>query len=201
MSENSGEEPTDPAAWWDEAYEDDVPWDTGKPQSALVELEASGEIGGRVLDAGCGTGVEAAFLAERGHDVTGVDISATAIERARATARQRGVDVTFRVGDALDLDDGPDTYDTVVDSGLFHALPEDRRGTYADELGRVLRDDGTAFVLSFGEDAPTDWGPLPVSGSDVRDAFEDGWDVRTVRETTFETVEPVPGCLAVLDRS
>lgn len=191
----------DPEDWWDEAYEDDPPWDTGEPQSAFVRLVETGEIEGRVLDAGCGTGTEALYFAERGHDVTGVDFSSRAIERARAKARARDLDATFRVGDALDFDPDLGPFDTVVDSGLFHAFEENPRTKYADSLAGVLRPGGRAFVLSFGEDAPDDWGPNPVSEADVRGTFAGGeWRVRDIREVEFETIRPVPGCLAMLDR-
>ncbi|WP_158056343.1 class I SAM-dependent methyltransferase [Halorussus halophilus] len=198
----------DPAAWWDEAYEGDVyddgvPWDTGEPQSAFVRLADAGQIEGRVLDVGCGTGTEAIYLAEQGYEVVGVDFSAEAIGRAneKATSRERDLDVTFRVGDVLDLRDEAGSFDTVVDSGLFHALQDDQRERYADELARVLRSGGSAFVLSFGEDAPEGGGPRPVSESDVRAAFGgEEWAIREIRETTFEAVEAVPGCLAIVER-
>jgi len=196
----------DPAEWWNEAYEGDPPWDTGEPQSALVRLAEAGEIEGRVLDAGCGTGTEALYLAEQGHEVTGVDFSEQAIERAGEKSRERDLDADFRVGDALDLGHDPDgdlgRFDTVVDVGLFHALEEDQRGEYADSLADVLAAGGRAFVLSFAEGAPDDWGPHPVADADVREAFAGGeWRVRELREEPFETIRSVPGCLAVLERT
>ncbi|WP_209019658.1 hypothetical protein [Halorussus marinus] len=60
---------------------------------------------------------------------------------------------------------------------------------------------GRAYVLSFAERAPADWGPAPVAGADVREAFADGWRVRDLREVRFETNDTdVPGSLAVLRR-
>lgn len=192
----------DPAKWWNEAYEGDPPWDTGEPQSALVRLAEAGEIEGRVLDAGCGTGTEALYLAERGHDVTGVDFSERAVERARSKARERGLDVDFHVGDALDLDADLGRFDTAVDVGLFHALEDDQRERYADSLASVLAVGGHAFVLSFAKGAPDDWGPNPVAESEVRESFAaHEWRVRELREEPFETVRAVPGLLAVLERT
>ncbi|WP_115863683.1 class I SAM-dependent methyltransferase [Halorussus litoreus] len=195
----------DPAEWWNEAYEGDPPWDTGEPQSALVGLAEAGEIEGRVLDAGCGTGTEALYLAEQGHDVTGVDFSERAVEQARSKAHERGLDVNFRVGDALDLEHYLDAalgrFDTVVDVGLFHALEDDQRERYANGVADVLAVGGHAFVLSFAEGAPEDWGPNPVADADVREAFAgEEWRVRELREEPFETVRSVPGLLAVLER-
>jgi SAM-dependent methyltransferase len=54
----------------------------------------------RVADLGCGTGSLAVLLAERGHDVVGVDVSPRMLARARAKAAAHGVDVAFVAGDA-----------------------------------------------------------------------------------------------------
>src|SRR6185312_17428874 len=74
-----------------------VPWDIRAAQPRLMELEALGGITGEVLDIGCGLGDNAIFLASRGHSVTGLDGSPTAIERARDRAVAAGVSVTFSV--------------------------------------------------------------------------------------------------------
>ncbi|WP_209019657.1 class I SAM-dependent methyltransferase [Halorussus marinus] len=121
----------DPATWWDEAYEGDPPWENGRPQPALVDLVEAGALDGRILDAGCGAGTHACYLAARGRSVVGVDVSERAVERARPTARKRDLDATFRVGDALDLDPDLGPFDAAFDCGLFHALDPVQRDAYA----------------------------------------------------------------------
>src|SRR5690349_23309462 len=71
---------------WNERYAGgSTPWDSGKPDSNLVEAVQAGLVKpGRTLEVGCGTGTNALFLAQHGFDVLGVDISALAIEKARA---------------------------------------------------------------------------------------------------------------------
>jgi 2-polyprenyl-3-methyl-5-hydroxy-6-metoxy-1,4-benzoquinol methylase len=59
--------------------------------------EISGLRPGRAVDAGCGHGAEALWLAARGWHVTAVDFSATALDHARSTADALGVDVARRV--------------------------------------------------------------------------------------------------------
>ncbi|MDQ0365268.1 class I SAM-dependent methyltransferase [Catenuloplanes indicus] len=84
-----------------------VSWDLGAPQPVVVvELAGRGAFGGDVLEVGCGFGENAMFLAGRGLRVTGVDGAPSAIARARETAAERGVDVTFGVADALVADRG-----------------------------------------------------------------------------------------------
>lgn len=56
--------------------------------------------GGRVCDAGCGSGRDAAWLLDRGFDVTGIDLSAAMVAAARAKCAGRG---TFHVADLGDL--------------------------------------------------------------------------------------------------
>jgi SAM-dependent methyltransferase len=80
----------DPTAFWNSRYsERDQIW-SGQPNPALV-LAAGPLQPGRALDLGCGEGADALWLAERGWNVTAVDISETAVNRARALASRRGV--------------------------------------------------------------------------------------------------------------
>ena len=91
-----------------------------------MELEALGAITGQVLDAGCGLGDNAIYLAQRGHQVTGFDSSPTGIEQARARAAAAGVQVRFEVADATELTGLDRLFDTVVDSALYHCLDSRR---------------------------------------------------------------------------
>lgn len=71
--------------FWDARYaESDRIW-SGRPNAALVR-EASDLAPGRALDLGCGEGADALWLAERGWEVTAVDISRVALDRAAGHA-------------------------------------------------------------------------------------------------------------------
>ncbi len=62
-----------------------TPWDSDEPDPALVATVEAGTIpAGRALEVGCGTGTNALWLAARGFDALGVDVSPLAIDRARA---------------------------------------------------------------------------------------------------------------------
>ena len=69
----------------------------------FIESEVGGDRTVRILDVGCGTGRHAVELARRGYRVTGVDLSPSQIERARAKASAAGVAPDFRLGDARAL--------------------------------------------------------------------------------------------------
>jgi len=69
---------------------------------------------GRALDVACGAGRNALFLAERGYTVDAVDISSVALDRARATAAERGLEINWIEMD-LEAEEPPgDHYDLIV---------------------------------------------------------------------------------------
>src|SRR5476651_1078952 len=70
-------------------YSGQPPWDIGKPQKAFVEI--ADKMSGSVLDAGCGTGDNALYFAERGCTVAGIDFLEEPITRAKKKAAERGV--------------------------------------------------------------------------------------------------------------
>jgi SAM-dependent methyltransferase len=160
------------ASWFEEAYRGTPPWDIGRAQPAFEELADAGEIAGPVLDAGCGTGENALFLAARGLEVVGVDAVPAAVEAARAKARERGLEVEFLVSDALRLGELGRSFATVIDSGLFHTFDDDERLSYVRGLAAVLRPRGRACVLCFSEREAGSGGPRRVTQAELRDAFD-----------------------------
>jgi SAM-dependent methyltransferase len=82
-------------------YEGTPPWDIGRPQKELVQLEEAGEIVGSVLDVESGTGDNARFLASQGHAVRGIDLSPIAIKNAQSKAERLKLNANFLLWDAL----------------------------------------------------------------------------------------------------
>src|SRR4051794_1150735 len=105
---------------FESAYSGQAPWDIGRPQKAFLDVAV--QITGLILDAGCGTGDNALFFASQGHKVTRIDFLAEPINRATQKAVERGLAATFLVMDALELQEIPEVFDTVIDSGLFHVF-------------------------------------------------------------------------------
>ena len=172
---------------FEKSYRGQAPWDIPGPQPAFVELEEAGSIGRSVLDVGCGTGEHALYLAARGHEVWGIDFVPVAIERAVAKARERGLKVRFQVGDALELDRLGQTFDSVIDSGLFHVFSDEQRPVYVKGLAAVIRRGGTFHMACFSDNEPPGEGPRRVTQEEIRAAFADGWQVREIRASAFKT--------------
>jgi SAM-dependent methyltransferase len=172
-------------ATFETLYAGQAPWDIGKPHKAFIDVAES--ISGSVLDAGCGTGDTALFLANRGNQVTGIDFLEEPIRRAKLKAAERGLNVTFLVKDALTLKDWAERFDDVIDSGLFHVFSDEDRKRYAEGLATVLKPGGRLYLMCFSDEEPGTQGPRRVSKKELHAAFAQGWDIESIEPTRVET--------------
>jgi SAM-dependent methyltransferase len=170
-------------ATFEKAYAGKVPWDTGEPQGLFAGV--ADRITSPVLDAGCGLGEKALFLAARGHRVTGIDFVEQAIRQAKVRAAERGLAVEFLVMDALTLEDWDKRFASAIDAGLFHVFSHDDRKRYVRGLARVVEPGGRLFLMCGSADEPRDIIPK-VSRQELYDAFTDGWEVESVEPVRFE---------------
>jgi SAM-dependent methyltransferase len=172
---------------WDAAYAGSTPppWDLGRPQAAFVRLAEQGLLIGQVLDVGCGTGEQTLLAASSGAEALGVDVSPLALEQARGKAAARGIKARFEVADALSLADLGVSFDTVIDSGLFHVFDDDNRARYVASLASVLRPGGHLYLMCFSDRQPGAFGPRRVSQDELRTAFRGGWTVLAIQAESF----------------
>jgi SAM-dependent methyltransferase len=202
---------------WDASYHGGgAPWDIGRPQPAIVRLASEGGFagasGGPVLDAGCGTGENALYVAALGLSVFGIDVAETAIaiaiaqNKARANKQERKFEVEFAVADALHLDSLGRAFQTVLDCGLFHTFNADERSAYVASLASVSQHDARLYVLCFSDHGP-DTGPHPVRQEELRAAFNpgSGWNIATIKpervHTKFHGDNGAPAWLATIQRN
>jgi SAM-dependent methyltransferase len=115
------------AEWYDRELADS---ELGRSARAVV-LRLLGDGPGRLLDVGCGGGSHAAAVAERGWDVTGVDVS----EDQLRLARGRGVEVVRT--DAAELPFGDASFDAAI--SIFTHTDVDDFAAILREAARVLR--------------------------------------------------------------
>lgn len=186
---------------WDASYRAGTPpWDAGHPQPAVVRLVAAGSFESPVMDAGCGTGENALHIAASGLTTTGVDVAATAIELARTKAADRAISVAFRTADALQLGLLGQTFQSILDCGLFHTFDDQERERYVRSLATVTAPGGCLHLLCFSDAIPGDGGPRHVSRAELRASFSDGWSVEAITSDRYETKSGGPGAPAWLAR-
>ena len=116
----------------------------------IVESAVVGRIPpGRAITLGCGVGRESVALARLGFDVTGLDFSPTAIDRARKAAEKAGVVVSFVVDDLTHLKEVSETFDLVTDFGALSDLRRAARGLYVQNLLPLTHPDSYYFMFCF----------------------------------------------------
>ncbi len=139
---------------------------------------------GAALDLGSGTGFWSVNLAERGWDVTGVEIVPKAVRAARERAHKAAVEVRFLEGSVAALRDAGvgSGFRLVLDFGTVHGLAPAEVKTVAREVSAVATDDATLLMYAFspGRKGPT---PRGLSREEVEAAYA-GWSV--VDEQPFD---------------
>jgi len=109
--------------------------------------------GGDVLEVAPGPGFFAIEMAKgRAYRVTGLDVSRTMVELARANAGEAGVDVDFRLGNASAMPFADDSFDLLACSAAFKNFSEPHKAL--EEMYRVLRPGGNALVVDLRSDVP-----------------------------------------------
>ncbi|MDP3714230.1 MAG: methyltransferase domain-containing protein [Mycobacteriales bacterium] len=188
------------ASYGGEVSTDDLDWDahyafaeqvwSGDPNGALV-TEVAGLTPGRVLDVGCGEGADAVWLAQQGWQVTGLDVTSVALDRARAAADSAGVTVTWVHAGLVEAQLPARSFDLV--STMYPAIPS---GPAAQALLDVVAPGGTLLVVHHDVDPETarahgfDPGDY-VMPADVRALLDDDWAVEV--DTTRERHAPTSG--------
>lgn len=186
----------DATTFWDQRYQEkDRIW-SGRVNPVLAEVAADLEVGG-ALDLGCGEGGDSVWLAAMGWRVTGVDISETALRRAREAAEQREVDsrTTFELCD-LGADFPSGSYD-LVSAQYLHSPVDFPRAEVLGNAARAVALGGRLLVVDHG--APPPWmkeghehPPFPT----VQQTFaeleltEEHWRVERLESAERATIGP-----------
>ena len=124
----------------------DLPFERGRYRKIRPLLFR--DLTGRVLDAGIGTGRNIPYY-PTGADVTGIDLSAAMLLRAKRRRQALGAKVELRLMDVTHLDFPADSFDAAVATFLFCVLPDEQQAPALRELGRVVKPGGTIRLLEY----------------------------------------------------
>ena len=175
---------------WEKVYsQKENPFDVNEPNEWVVELEAKGKISGLVLDSGCGTGDNALFLADKGHDVLGIDISTKAIERAKEKAAEKGFEnAKFLQLNIFKLRGYDEKFCAVIDIGCFHSLHEDDRERYVIMLNKACKAGAVIYLRAFSTTNAKrkEYRGPQVSKEQICVAFSDGWRIDQLEQKDID---------------
>ena len=135
MNETS---PSNPQ-YWSHRYESGAtPWDFGGAPADLKTYLKRHPKGGRVLIPGCGSGYEAKAFADAGYEVTAMDFSPAAVERARKVVGP-ALAKNILLGDFFHYQFAARDFDVIYERTFICSFHPDRREAYRDQIASLLK--------------------------------------------------------------
>jgi methyl halide transferase len=174
---------------WDQMYREGTPpWETGRPAAELIRLVNEGMIHrGSALEIGCGTGCNAIYLAKLGFDITAVDNSPTALERARTRAEQCDALLRLVLDDVYVFSENAGSFDLVYEAGFYHFVRRVNLSRYLDMLWHVTRPGSYYLSLAGSDEEQAEGGPPSVSRDDIHNELGRLFEIVQVRPFRFES--------------
>lgn len=189
MTQDTPGHRSNPAHWEQRYVDNSIPWDTGRHDVHLPEvLETFGLRDGPAIDIGCGTGTNTIYLAQRGFAAVGVDVSRTAIDRAKQAVDAAKVDCTMQVVDLRteDVPGGPFAF--AYDRGCFHVFDDpSERQHFAERIAGVMQP-GAIWHSLIGstEGPPRDTGPPRRSAAMITAEVEPHFEILRLRDVAWD---------------
>lgn len=153
---------------WEDVYQstpaDELGWYQAHPTMSWNLIESTGvHKTANLIDVGGGDSTLVDHLLDRGFEhLTVLDISSTALERAKARLGDRAFQVTWIEADITDFCSSH-TYEVWHDRAMFHFLTmEEDRERYRETMNRFVSPQGHAIIATFAYEAPPTCSGLPV---------------------------------------
>ena len=188
---------------WETLYKiqrvETMPWYNEILDSDLEDELARRKItNGKFLDLGTGPATQAVWLAKRGFNVIGSDLSETAIKRANSVyANEKNID--FIVDDILNSKLKANEFDYIFDRGCFHVLLPVDRQRYITKIKQILRNNGILFLKCFSDKERRQEGPYKFSQDEIMELFNKHFEMVGIKETVYQgTLDPYPKALFVV---
>lgn len=131
----------------------DAVWTRTEPPQELKQL-AEKTIPCKTLDIGCGEGFYSIYLASKGFDVLGIDLSERAIQHASKNAAKHGVNIRFLAMDIADLRQIKEKFRFVLEWGVMHHIMPAQRPEYVKKVAKLLINGGKYLSASFNVQSP-----------------------------------------------
>jgi ubiquinone/menaquinone biosynthesis C-methylase UbiE len=172
---------------WDEVYRnyplDELGWELGKPRPLLVEYVEKGLLPkGKTLDLCCGAGTNTLYLAQQGFDVSGIDISKTALEIAKKKAQQAKVNIDFLMESFINLSFSDSKFYFVFDMGCFHHVHIEDRAKFIEGVHRVLLQGGVYMLTCFSHRNGPAWNHF--TRQQIIDLFSGCFELKQIRHNS-----------------
>jgi SAM-dependent methyltransferase len=177
--------------WYEENLDLDI-----KEEIELKELKE-----GKFLDLGTGPGTQAAQLSKIGFNVTGSDLSQSAVDRAKKLYQSP----SYIVDDILYSKFPDNKFDFIFDRGVFHVFDPEQQPVYLSNIKRILKENGILFLkcMSIEEkNLPGDKTPFKYSKDQIKEFFENDFEIESIKDTVYYgTINPLPKSLFVVMRN
>ena len=134
--------------FWDKRYAGTDYLFGTQPAAGLIALEPHLVAGGKTLVVADGEGRNSVYLASKGYDVRATDYSQVAQVKAKALAKEAGVDVDFFLSDIYDARWSDEAYDNVV-AIFIQFVPPERMDEIFNALARAIRSGGTLLIHGY----------------------------------------------------
>jgi SAM-dependent methyltransferase len=182
---------------WETMYREGTPpWETGYPASELMRVVQDGCVPrGSLLELGCGTGADTVYLARQGFEVTAVDSSPTALDRARTRAGLCGVSVRFVLDDAFRFARTSGAFNVIYDAGFYHFIRQLDLDRFLDLLWRITQPGSYYLTLAGATGEQAEGGPPQVSEEQIRCELGRLFEFLHLRPFRFESPRRPEGYL------
>jgi cyclopropane fatty-acyl-phospholipid synthase-like methyltransferase len=185
---------------WEDLYREqdveEMPW--YHPDLDHDFADAIKEFGiepGEVLDLGTGPGTQAIALARLGFKVTAVDISKSAIEKAKKRAERADVKVNFLQDDIVNSRLSG-KFDSIFDRGCFHVLTPETRGVYVDAVHELMKPNGFLLLKCFSYKEKSEGEPHRFTPDEIKSYFENKFEIISISDSYFQgSRRPLPKAL------
>ena len=188
---------------WDDYYkENDVekmPWyEKDLDLDLKEEIELKNLHSGKFLDLGTGPGTQAMQISNLGFDVTGSDLSNSAIERAKKLYPN----TSYIVDDILNSKFLDNAFDYILDRGVFHIFEQEKIPDYLRQIKRILKKNGILFLKCMSveeKNLEDEKGPFLYSKKQIKEIFENNFEIESIRDSVYYgTIKPLPKSLFVV---